>query len=116
MPQTRPAETSNGVSLSDKLTREVSAFVSENGAIDACLSNIAFESPPDPQRVAFPRSQDKLLSGAAEQFGIAPIGISPAAIVPVEEPLRNCVAVLCDPPNWFINFQSSPPPEIVPIP
>jgi len=111
MPQTRPAEISDGVSLSDKLAGEMGAFIAENGTINACLSAVVFESPPNPEGVAIPSSEDKFFAGAAEQFRLPAIGISAAAVMSVKESLRDFIAVLCDPPNWFINFQSSPLPE-----
>src|SRR4051812_31711369 len=49
VPLTRPRAISNGVSLSDKLGREVATFVSEDGAIDALLlrDRVVNELAPD---------------------------------------------------------------------
>jgi hypothetical protein len=68
MPQTRPDVISDGVSLSDKDRREVRAFVSEEGAVDAFLGRhgIVDEVSPDENSVTAGCSKDDGFTGADE--------------------------------------------------
>jgi hypothetical protein len=50
VPLTRPAEISNGVSLSDKLARQERAFVSEQAAFDARLGRNGFVEMLSPNK------------------------------------------------------------------
>lgn len=102
MPQTRPAEISDGVSLSDKLTGFVIALVPEDGAVDTDLAAVVFEPPPNPKGISIPRSQDDLFSGAAKEFRVAPIAVSPSAVMAVEKLFADLIAVFRDPPTRFI--------------
>jgi hypothetical protein len=83
MPQTRPAEISDGVSLSDKLAPLVCAFVSKYRTVDALLPGIIFEFSPHEKSVTCEGSEDDFFSGAAEQFWTTPVFIDTSGIVPV---------------------------------
>jgi hypothetical protein len=67
----RPAEISDGVSLSDKLGRLVAALVSEYRAINSFLAAVVHEVSPDKQRIAFPRSEDDVFAGSDELRDLA---------------------------------------------
>jgi hypothetical protein len=101
VPLTRPAEISNGVSLSDKLTGAVSlrGFVSEYSAVDALLSAVVDELPPNKHGVAVPGSQDNVLTGADELASLAAIPVTVGAIVPAIEGETRCIPVLRDEPE-----------------
>lgn len=75
MPLTRPAEISDGVSLSDKLTRLVRAFVAEHGAVDALLPAVVDEFSPHENSVRCRGAEDDVFSGSDELTSLASISI-----------------------------------------
>jgi len=66
MPQTRPHEISDCVSLSDKLRTLVRGFVSKACAVDALLPRIINESSPDKEGIGFPCAEHDFFTRAAE--------------------------------------------------
>jgi hypothetical protein len=63
MPQTRPDEISDGVSLSDKERRFVRAFVAEQSALDTFLPVVTVDgSSPNKDGVSVNCSQDDLFA------------------------------------------------------
>jgi hypothetical protein len=85
MPFTRPAEISNGVSLSDKVGREDSAFVSEHGAIDALLSAVVDELSPNKHGVSVAGSEHDMLAGSDKLAALSSVSIIIATVVPFVE-------------------------------
>jgi hypothetical protein len=109
VPRTRPAEISNGVSLSDKLTRPEPAFVSEQAAFDARLGRNGFVEmlSPNKDRIAGIGSQDDVFAWSDELGETLSSWPLPTAVVPQVESEAGLVSVLCDEPIGH-NFQSSP--------
>lgn len=109
VPQTRPAEISNGVSLSDKVTRLDRPFVPEQTALDAFLARDGLVEMLSPNKHG--------ISGAGAQDDVFPwpdelaLPLSSwalvAAVVAQIEAEAGSVAVLCDPPVGH-NFNRSP--------
>lgn len=85
MPFTRPAEISNGVSLSDKVGRSQFAFVSEDGTVDALLSTVVDELSPNKHGISVACSKNDVLSGADELTALASVFVVIATIVPFVE-------------------------------
>ena len=81
MPFTRPAEISNGVSLSDKVGRSEAAFVSEHGAVDALLAAVVDELSPDEHGVSVSGAKNDVLAGANELDPLATVSIFVGAIM-----------------------------------
>jgi hypothetical protein len=103
VPFTRPAEISNGVSLSEKEAGFVMGLVSENGAVDSLLSGIVDEFFPNKQGVSGPSSQDNFLTGAAKQFWFSSVFVKLAAVVAVEKFPAHIVPVFSDPPERLMH-------------
>ncbi|WP_120632609.1 hypothetical protein [Ruegeria sp. EL01] len=99
MPLTRPAEISDKVSLSDKVRGAVSAFVTEDSAIDTCLTGGIEELAPDEEGVAGPRSEDDFLPWTREQASSASVFVLVCGIMSFIEFQAGAVAVLGDPPQ-----------------
>ncbi|WP_331373833.1 hypothetical protein [Sinorhizobium chiapasense] len=78
MPLTRPAVISDCVSLSDKVGREVRAFVAKDSTVDALLPAGIDEFSPDEQGVAISCSENNLLSGPSEEHSLPAVPISVA--------------------------------------
>jgi len=106
MPFTRPRAISNGVSLSDKVAATVSVWrlVSEDGAIDALLSAVVDEFPPNKHGVSVSGSQNDVLAGANELAPISSISILVGAVVSLIEFKATFVAVLRDVPKRVQDF------------
>jgi hypothetical protein len=85
VPFTRPAEISNGVSLSDKVGREEAAFVSEDGAVDALLSAVVDELPPNKHGVSVARPENDVLSGADKLTALSSVLVVIATVMPLIE-------------------------------
>ena len=85
MPFTRPAEISNGVSLSDKVGRTEAAFVSENSAVDALLAGIIDELSPNKHGVSVSGSEHDVLSGSDKLTSLSSVSVVIAAIVSLKE-------------------------------
>ena len=85
MPFTRPAEISNGVSLSDKVGRSEAAFVSEHGAVDALLPGIVDKLSPNKHGVAISGSKHDMLTGTDKLTALSSVLIFIAAVVPFVE-------------------------------
>lgn len=84
MPLTRPAEISNGVSLSNKVTREIGSriIVSEDGTIDACLAlsgsfvnAIVDELSPNKERVSIEGSESVNFAGTDELSPLSTVSV-----------------------------------------
>lgn len=101
MPLTRPAEISNGVSLSDKVGRAVAAFVSEDGAVDALLAAIVDKFSPNKHGVSVSGPQDDVFAGANELASSPTVFISVAAVVPFIEFEATGIAILRHVPDRF---------------
>ena len=105
MPQTRPAEISNGVSLSDKLTRPDRPFVAEQAALDAGLGRDSLVEMLSPNKdgIADAGSQDDVFARAdelAHPVTSWPLG---AAVVPQIETEAGSVAIFRDEPVRHIS-------------
>jgi hypothetical protein len=85
MPFTRPAEISNGVSLSDKVGRSEVAFVSEHGAVDALLAGIVDELSPNKHGVSVSGSENDVFAGADKLTALSSVSVFIAAVVPFIE-------------------------------
>jgi hypothetical protein len=81
MPFTRPDCISNGVSLSDKLTTLVGAFVSEDGAVNSNLTRVILELSPNKKGVSLPCSEDDLFTWATKEFWSASVFVVDLAVV-----------------------------------
>lgn len=103
MPFTRPAEISNGVSLSDKVAGAVSVrrFVSEDGAIDSCLSAVVDKFSPDKHGVSVSSSKNNVFAGTDELASFASVLVLIGAVVSLIEFQATLVAVLRDVPKLF---------------
>jgi hypothetical protein len=103
MPLTRPAEISDGISLSDKLGRAISVwrFVSEDGTIDAFLSAGIDELPPNKHGVSVSGSKDNLFSRPSEQASLASVLVDVATVVPFVEFEAGDIAILRHVPERF---------------
>jgi hypothetical protein len=68
VPQTRPCEISNGISLSDKLTRPARAFVPEQAALDPGLGRDGLVEMLSPNKDGIPNtgSEDDVFAWADE--------------------------------------------------
>jgi hypothetical protein len=98
MPFTRPAEISNGVSLSDKVGRSEFAFVSKHGTIDSLLSAIVDELSPNKHGISVSGSQHDVFAGADKLTSLSSVSIVIAAVVPLVEIKTTQIAVLRDVP------------------
>ena len=85
MPFTRPAEISNGVSLSDKVGRSEAAFVSEHGAVDALLAGIVDELPPNKHGVSVSGPQNDVFSGSNKLTALSSVSIVITTVMPLVE-------------------------------
>ena len=85
MPFTRPAEISNGVSLSDKVGRSEAAFVSEYGTVDALLAAIVDELPPNKHGVSVSGSQNDVFSGSNKLTALSSVFVVITRIMPLIE-------------------------------
>jgi hypothetical protein len=85
MPFTRPAEISNGVSLSDKVGRAEAAFVPEHGAIDALLAGIIDELSPNKHGVSVSGSEHDMLTGSDKLTALSSVSVFIAAVMPLVE-------------------------------
>lgn len=103
MPQTRPAEISDGVSLSDKVGAAVLGFVSEHGAVDALLSAAVDESAPNKEGISFPSAQTDIFARTDELFSSAPdaaFETFPTGIVSFIQIAAYGIGIFRNPPNW----------------
>ena len=84
MPLTRPAEISNGVSLSDKVGREIAVrgFVSKDGTIDTLLPAIVDELSPNKHGIAVSGSKHDMLAGSNKLTALSSVSIVIAAVMP----------------------------------
>jgi hypothetical protein len=105
VPLTRPAEISNGVSLSDKLGRAVSVgrFVSEDGAVDAFLfrDRVVNELSPDEHGVSVSSAENNVFPRADELAPSPAIRVAVAAVVPFIEFEAGDIAIFRHVPEWF---------------
>lgn len=103
MPFTRPAEISNGVSLSDKVAGTIAGrrFVSEDGAIDASLSAVVDEFAPDEHGVSVAGSENNVFSWPDKLAALPSVFVLVGAVVSLIEFKATLVAVLCDVPKRF---------------
>jgi hypothetical protein len=85
MPFTRPAEISDGVSLSDKVGRAEAAFVSEDGAVDALLAGIINELSPNKHGISVSGSEHDMLAGSDKLAALSSVSIIIAAVMPLVE-------------------------------
>lgn len=85
MPFTRPAEISNGVSLSDKVGRSEAAFVSEDGAVDALLPGIVDELSPNKHGVSVSGSKNDVLAGSDKLAALSSVSVFIATVMPLIE-------------------------------
>ena len=85
MPFTRPAEISNGVSLSDKVGRSEFAFVPEDGAVDALLAGIIDELSPNKHGISISGSEHDVLAGTNKLTALSSVSIIIATVVPFVE-------------------------------
>ena len=85
MPLTRPAEISDGVSLSDKVGRSELAFVSEHGAVDALLPGIIDELSPNKHGVSVSGSEHDMLAWSDKLALPSSVSVFIAAVVPLVE-------------------------------
>ncbi len=83
MPFTRPAVISDCVSLSDKDGGRDRTFVAEGGAIDALLSAVVNELPPDKESVGASCAENKFLAGADELVSLPAVLVSIGAVMPL---------------------------------
>ena len=102
MPLTRPAAISDGVSLSDKLGREVAAwrFVAEYRALDTFLlrDGVVDVLPPDKHSVGVSGSEHDVLAGTDTLTALSSVFIDIAAVVPLVELQTGQVTIFCHPP------------------
>jgi len=98
VPLTRPAEISDGVSLSDKLGRSDFAFVSEDGAVDALLPAIVDEFSPDKHGISVACSKNNVFSWSDELKALSSVLVVIAAVVPFVEGETTLVSVFGDVP------------------
>src|SRR5262245_54253172 len=84
VPLTRPAEISNGVSLSDKLGREVRPFVSEEGAFDALLGRLGVVDVVSPNKgsIGCSGTENDVLARPDKLAALPAVSVSAARIVP----------------------------------
>jgi hypothetical protein len=94
MPLTRPAEISDGVSLSDKLTALVLAFVSKDRTIDARLPAVINEFSPCEESVAGQGSEDKFLPWA-NKLPLFSTEVFAGRIMSLIKAIAVRVAILC---------------------
>ena len=106
MPFTRPAEISNGVSLSDKVGRSETAFIAKDGAVDTLLAGIIDEFSPNKHGVGVSGSQHDVFSGADKLTALSSISVFITAIVPLEEFQATEITVFGEVPIW--HFTASP--------
>jgi len=85
MPLTRPAEISDGVSLSDKVGRSELAFVSEHGAVDALLAGIIDELSPNKHGVSVSGSEHDVLAGTNKLTALSSVSVFIATVMPLVE-------------------------------
>ena len=102
MPFTRPRKISNGVSLSDKVRREIASwgFVSKDGTIDAALSAIVDELPPNKHGVSVSGSEHDMLTGADKLTSLSSVSVVIAAIMPFIEFEATAVPIFGYIPVW----------------
>jgi len=83
MPRTRPSEISDGVSLSDKLGREIAAFVAEDGALNTLLLRdcVVDILAPDEHGIGAGGSQYNAFARSDKLRSPSAIGVSVGAIV-----------------------------------
>jgi hypothetical protein len=98
MPQTRPAEISDGVSLSDKDRREVRPPVAEDGAFDTDLPVSPIPRvPPREARVPFGASEHDLFAGPDKKVADF---LRPGRTVVASEKVSDAeIAVFGEPPK-----------------
>ncbi len=94
MPFTRPAEISNGVSLSDKVGRAEFAFVAEDGAVDPLLVAVVDELPPNKHCISVSGSEHDVLSGADKLESFPSVLVVIATVMPLVEFKTTLVPVL----------------------
>ena len=108
MPAIRPAQISDGVSLSDKLGTEGLALVSEHGAVDSVLFwlGVVNKLSPHEQGVGAPCSQNDGLSRSNELRDLAMSGSLDSRVVAFIHRETRLVSVFRNPPERFIHFYS----------
>ena len=111
MPFTRPAEISDGVSLSDKDRTFVAVrgFVSKDGAVDAFLlrDRVVDELAPDEHGIGIACPKNDVFSGANELASPATVSVSVAAVVPFVQFEAGDIAILCHVPERFSHVPSA---------
>jgi hypothetical protein len=85
MPFTRPAEISNGVSLSDKVGRSDATFVSEHGAVDALLAGIIDKLSPNKHGIGVSGSEHDMLTGSNKLTSFSSVSVIIATVMPLVE-------------------------------
>jgi len=83
MPFTRPAEISDGVSLSDKVGRSIAGrgFVSEYGAVDAGLSAVVDELSPHKEGISVAGPENNVFSWSDKLASLSSVLVLVGAIV-----------------------------------
>ena len=90
---------SDCVSLSDKLTRRMRAFVPEHGAVDALLSAVINEPAPDKKSVRSHGSENDALSGANELRAFPAIFVMVAGVVSLVQCNAGNITIFRKPPQ-----------------
>lgn len=87
MPLTRPAEISDGVSLSHKLGREPRPFVAKDRAFNALLGGdcVVDIFSPDEHGATVGRSEDDMSAGADELISRSPVSVLVGAVMSLIE-------------------------------
>lgn len=75
------------------------SLVAEEGAVDAVLSAVIGELPPNKDGVSLLGAEDDLLAGTDEEFSAAAVARSPRRVVPLVEGEAGTVTVLGEPPE-----------------
>ena len=102
MPHTRPDAISDGVSLSDKVGREVRAFVTEEAAADALLTGGVSKSLPYERSISQRCAKDNLFAGSAEDAPASAVAILMGAVVSLVEFEAGPVSIFGEPPKWAV--------------